>query len=1007
MKCSTPFAKLCLVAVGLAALALSCSLRSGRTPIAADRASLSALPSAARLHSLKTRVPWTSSRLVGSPEPPSPYRTEPVFPRLKFVEPLELVAIPGSDRFVLAEHAHNIFSIPNDPACSHPDLFADMKQLDPEILEVYSVAFHPQFTNNHFVYIWYILKPELPDGTHISRFKVTDSIPPQVDFKTEQVVFTWKSGGHNGGCMRFGLDGYLYISTGDGAGPDPPDPLNTGQDISDVLSSILRIDVDRGENDKAYRIPPDNPFINTPGARPEVWAYGLRNPWRMSIDRKTGDLWVGDVGWELWEMIYRVERGGNYGWSLLEGSHQPVKPEGKHGPTPILPPILEHPHSEAASITGGYVYRGKRFPELIGSYIYGDWETRKIWELRYDGSRVTRARELVTTPYRIVSFGEDNDGELYIVDFGGTIQRLAPNPAAGTSSTFPHKLSETGLFASVAKQEPSPGVLPYSVNAELWTDYATAERFVAFPGASGITTNEGRWQFPTNAVLAKTLSLEMERGKPASRRKLETQLLHFTGEGWNAYSYQWNAEQTDATLVPASGAEQELTVIDAAAPGHKRRQTWRFHSRAECLRCHNPWCNTALAFEPLQLNKSAHYAIEGSSRQTNANQLRVFADLGLIAPGIVASNLPPALVNPHDPTSDLNARARSYLHVNCSHCHREHAGGSVLSYMNFDLPLEKAALVGKSPSQGSLGMQEAEVVAAGDPCRSVLYYRISKLGKGHMPYLGSSLLDESGVSLIHDWIQQLPSSTTNLDSQAVAKRQADEAAALNKLRSTSPVSVAEQTRAIEPMLLSVSHALSLLRAVDEKSLPPALCKTIVAKGTASPEPLVRDLFERFLPDEKRVKLLGNNIKPEVIFARKGDAARGRKLFTREGGAQCQTCHRAEGVGRDFGPDLSHIGQKYTRGQILENILEPSKSVDPKFVAYVIETKDEAIHSGFLLGKTGDQVVLKEASAGQVRFLASDIKSMEAQRLSLMPEGLLQGMTAQEAADLVEYLQSLR
>src|SRR5437867_2300417 len=209
------------------------------------------------------RVPWTTSRIHGSPEPPSPYLTERIFPKLTFVEPLELVAMPGSNRLILAVHAGKIYSFPNEPSCDKAEVFADMKQWNPEIQEVYSVTFHPKFEKNRYVYIWYILKPELPDGTHIARFKVTDTTPPRVDLSTQQTVITWKSGGHNGGCARFGKDGYLYISTGDGMGPDPPDTLNTGQDISDLLSSVLRIDVDHPADGRAYGIPTDNPFVHT------------------------------------------------------------------------------------------------------------------------------------------------------------------------------------------------------------------------------------------------------------------------------------------------------------------------------------------------------------------------------------------------------------------------------------------------------------------------------------------------------------------------------------------------------------------------------------------------------------------------------------------------------------------------------------------------------------------------------------------------------------------------
>ena len=155
-----------------------------------------------------------------------------------------------------------------------------------------------------------------------------------------------------------------------------------------MLSSILRIDVNRSESGKSYRIPPDNPFVNTPGVRPEIWAFGFRNPWKMSFDRKSGDLWVGDVGWELWEMIYKVKRGGNYGWSVMEGP-QPVNVEARRGPTSILPPLKAHPHSEAASITGGYVYHGRRLPGLTGAYLYGDWLTGIIWGLRVQGETIT------------------------------------------------------------------------------------------------------------------------------------------------------------------------------------------------------------------------------------------------------------------------------------------------------------------------------------------------------------------------------------------------------------------------------------------------------------------------------------------------------------------------------------------------------------------------------------------------------------------------------------------
>src|SRR5262249_24907201 len=188
---------------------------------------------------------------------------------------------------------------------------------------------------------------------------------------------------HDGGTLCFEPDGYLYLTHGDGG--DANDPFKNGQNLKTLLGKILRIDVDHKDAGKNYAIPRDNPFVAMQRARPEVWAYGFRNPWRMSFDRQTGELFVRDVGWELWESVHRVARGGNYDWWAMEGP-QPIK-SGPIGPTPIRPALIELPHSIACSVTGGRVYRGKRFPELFGAYVFGDWETRRLWAARFEGDR--------------------------------------------------------------------------------------------------------------------------------------------------------------------------------------------------------------------------------------------------------------------------------------------------------------------------------------------------------------------------------------------------------------------------------------------------------------------------------------------------------------------------------------------------------------------------------------------------------------------------------------------
>ncbi|HEY7428943.1 MAG TPA: PQQ-dependent sugar dehydrogenase, partial [Gemmataceae bacterium] len=565
------------------------------------------------------RIAWTTSQIKGSPEPPPPFRSEAAFPKLKFFEPLDLACVPGKDRLAVATRPGKIFTFVNDPTAAKADLLLDLQKT------VYAATFHPRFARNGYLYVTYIVQEDKPNGTRLSRFEVKGEGPPKADPASEKVLLEWPSGGHNGGCLKFGPDGYLYIGTGDGSGI--ADELHTGQDVGDLLASILRIDVDRDGADKPYTIPKDNPFVNRKGARPEIWAYGLRQPWKFSFDRQTGELWCGDVGQDLWEMVYRIDKGGNYGWSIQEGTHE-FRPERKKGPTPILKPIVEHPHSDFRSVTGGYVYRGKRLKALAGAYVYGDFDTGRIGALRRDGEKVVWHQELTKVPQRLVSFGEDEAGEIYHLDWvGGQVHRLAPAPKTTEVTAFPRKLSETGLFVSTKEHKPAPGLIPYSVNAALWSDGAIKERFLAIPGDGKIRFDAIEypqpapgaprgWKFPDGTVVVKTFALEMEKGNPKSRKRLETRILHFQqldgseevgDQYWRGYTYVWNDEQTDAVLLDAAGLDRVYTIQDKDAPDGKRRQTWHFPSRAECTLCHTMPAKFVLGVNTLQLNKDQDY----------------------------------------------------------------------------------------------------------------------------------------------------------------------------------------------------------------------------------------------------------------------------------------------------------------------------------------------------------------------------------------------------------------
>jgi uncharacterized repeat protein (TIGR03806 family) len=718
-------------------------------------------------YGIDKRVPWTSSKVKGSPELPPPYRTEVAFPKIKFFEPLEIVTAPGTNRFFAAERKGKIYSFPIDPKADKAELFIDLGKT------TYGLAFHPQYGKNGFFYVTYVLDPDKtePKGTRLARFEVKKDNPLQADPKSEKIIFEWPSGGHNGGCLRFGPDGFLYIATGDGSGI--ADELQTGQDVSDHLASILRIDVDNPEAGKAYRVPKDNPFVKTAGAQPEIWAYGLRQAWKFSFDKASGDLWAGEVGQDLWEMVYRIEKGGNYGWSVTEGAY-PFRPERKKGPTPILKPVVEHPHTDFRSLTGGYVYHGQRLRELTGAYIYGDFDTGRVWAFRYDraNQKVTGHQELSRTSCRLVAFAEAPDGEVYLVDYMlGQVNRLVPNPEKSDPAAFPRKLSETGLFASTKDLKPAPGLIPYSVNAQLWSDGGHKERYLAIPGDARIEYEtvtypqpapgaRAGWRFPHDTVVVKTFFLDMEKGNARSRRRLETRILHFQKlEGseevgdqyWRGYTYLWNDAQTDADLLDTKGLDRVYGVKDPQAPGGSRKQTWHFPSRAECILCHTMPAKFLLGVNTIQLNKDHDYG------GVIDNQLRTWEHIGLFTKPL--PDRPPLLPRLHDyedPKIDINLRARSYLHANCAHCHMKWGGGNAEFQLLATLELDKLGIVQTPAHHGNFEVANGRVLVPGDPARSLMLARMTRRGLGQMPHIATNLVDEKGVQLIREWIDQLP-----------------------------------------------------------------------------------------------------------------------------------------------------------------------------------------------------------------------------------------------------------
>ncbi len=918
--------------------------------------------------SAAARTPWTTSRITGSPNPPAPLRTERVFPQLTFDRPVDFTPVPGSERWVVAELGGQLWSFRPSATVAKPDLLADLRphHMPEEFVRGFSIlgfTFHPGFATNRFLFVNYNEPGGRTNGSVIARFKVSPTDPPVLDRASEQVLVRWPSGGHNGCTLAFGPDGFLYISTGDGAAPDPPDrAFNTGQDISDLMSSVLRIDVNRTAGTNHYAVPKDNPFVNTPGARPEVWAFGLRNPFRMSFDRATGDLWVGDVGWEQWEMVYRIQRGGNYGWPITEGPNTRVRPGVKPGPGPILPPVIAIPHSEGASITGGRVYHGKQFPKLKGAYVYGDWETGKFWALRHKAGQLVSNEELCKTMLKPIAFATDRDGEVMVLDYNGGLHRFVANTAPPANQAFPRKLSETGLFASLSPLAPALGVEPYAPIAPMWNDSAVARHHLAIPGEGFIATTNARqiisgklWYFPKDTVFARTLILDLKKGDAASARRIETQLLHFDGQAWNPYSYRWNTAQTDADLVAAEGASDTLTVTDASAPGGRREIPWRFHSRAECLRCHNGWAGETVGFNWMQLNATA-----------SDGEFHRLLKLGLMQ----STNAPtsqPRLVNPHDTTKPLEARARSWLHVNCAACHRYGAGGAVPAQFNIEKKTADTRALNAKPTRGDFGLTDARVIAPGRPYGSTLLWRIATEGAGHMPAIGSRTVDEAGVQLVSDWLAQLGL----------------------KSGQTNKVKL--------PEMPGHSPDWALVLAYQARSGEAAVTYSQTTNAFA------RDLLSRFLPPEQRRRTLGLDFAPNEVLSLTGEATRGRVVFLAESGGQCVRCHRSHGAGRDYGPDLTDIRRKYDRAALLTHITQPNLLVVPEHRTHSVLLRDDTELTGFLKKRTTTELLFRLEDGTERRVPLAQVASTRVSALSAMPEGLLAALTAQEVADLLAFL----
>ncbi|MEO7318916.1 MAG: PQQ-dependent sugar dehydrogenase [Chthoniobacteraceae bacterium] len=663
---------------------------------------------------------------------------------------------------------------------------------------ILSTAFHPNYNQNGYFYIFFSLNISGQLHQRVARFRATGTAgnynaATTALGSTQQPLITQRdtAGNHNGGDMAFGADGYLYISVGD-EGPQYDGGDNARRIAKDFFGAILRIDVDQNPanlipnphdesstatvGDSAwhpgtYRVPANNPFTALPvdgsgnstyngftfpnnRVRTEIYSIGYRNPWRMSFDPPTGRLFVADVGQDTYEEVSIVSNGTNGGWSWREGLH-PHTPATAPSTPPVgftsNPPFFEYDHTNdgggsgndaiiyGTSITGGVVYRGDRLPELLGDYLLADYNTGFIVAVRQNPNLTWTARRLGTDA-NISGFGTDprNNDALLCDLTAGIVKRLARSGTAGTNP--PALLSATGAFSNLATLTPNAGIVDYEPNVAFWSDYATKSRWFAIKNLTdtvGFSAN-GNWTLPTGMVWIKHFDIETTRGNPATRRKLETRFLVKTATDIYGLSYKWRDDQSEADLVAEDGLSEPI-------PSSSPAQTWRYPSRTECRVCHTNVAGFALSFNTRQLNRTHPYGA------LTPNQISALNSAGYFITPPANVNTLPFFAAAGDTTKSLEFRVRSYLAVNCVQCHQP--GGAATG--NWDArpttQTDAANLInGLLVNNG--GDAANRFAVPNDAAHSMVLKRLQGAGVPRMPPLATNELDPVAIQLLTDWI---------------------------------------------------------------------------------------------------------------------------------------------------------------------------------------------------------------------------------------------------------------
>jgi uncharacterized repeat protein (TIGR03806 family) len=716
------------------------------------------------------------------------FATTDPFEHLRFDDAAALIEAGG--RFYVAERAGRIYAFEPKASVRDKTLVLDLtaRTIAGKDSGLVAIAAHPEFgvegsPNRGYLYVYYAYSEDNPGPTdssntphelRLSRFTIPDG-EAVADPSSELVLIAQRDRHlvHQGGGLTFGGDGFLYLGNGDEGGYDCRFKTCQRKDV--LFSGVLRIDVDMRGGDIShpirrqpidgvtdhYFIPSDNPFVDDPDAMEELFAIGLRNPFRITHDPVDDLIWIGDVGQEQSDEIDILKGGENFQWDVLEG----LVPAELTNSDPTLPrigvwtdPLHAYERREMRAIVGGPVYRGARLPSLYGRYLHADFVKGNLWAASYaiaEGevelidTRVILETTLFDAEGGITAIMQSADGSVYMTSFAKERGLVGLEEVPLPSQDAPSKLSDTELFQDLEALAPAEGLMEYAIIAPLWSDGSQKRRFVAIPeGKRARFEARGSWTLPSGTVLVKHFAIALDEREPDALHKLETRVLVVDEDGIYGATYKWRSDQSDADLL-LEHEEEELLIIDE--DGEERVQTHIYPSPAECLRCHRHDERAGLGLATAQLNRP----LDG------VNQLRAWHANGLFenVPGDLDDEDTVDALPRHaaldDEGAPLEQRVRSYLEANCAHCH----GGNDLHGARWDArsetPLAQANIL-DAPLTGPTHDETLRIVAPGAPERSQLYLRATSTDRARrMPPLGSSRPDPAFEQALRAWIESL------------------------------------------------------------------------------------------------------------------------------------------------------------------------------------------------------------------------------------------------------------